>query len=730
MAQDPRFQQLYDMFETFKNECLIGDQSILWPEKNLWTLENILEIKRRFIDSPIITTDLSFEDKLLEQMKGASSELWGVVSEIYFIYFLPSSFITLDKKMNDITWAASQGGLIPPSPENDIWKSQSSGFTRTAIRYHYKYAQFWLIILLALEVKQSKERTKIFADPKSLQDTLDSILDEVPSKFDRAYDMRHAILYLSFPDRYERSISTRDKEQIVKTYQSRIDGQLPDDIDEKIKVIRDEVSKDYHPEGRPFDFYEDVKSEWKSTKGGSLESQEIISQIEGETTIPENDEEGEFSQFLNTLSHTKNVILYGPPGTGKTYIARQVARALITPQLKVRPSESIIQQQAIDGLTMYDVIALSLYLSGLVNHRTVPEIQAHELIQLRLSDSLVKKPNNFLWGTLQSHTIPESKTVKYSGKNHPFIFDKDENSRWYLTQSGIDYVQESLAESIELLNKDSTYTSNFDNYIRWVTFHQSYAYEDFVEGLRPVTTEEDPSNISYEIVPGVFRETCKRAKQDPANKYIMIIDEINRGNIAKIFGELITLLEDDKRSGEVNELNIQLPYSQEIFSVPNNLYIIGTMNTADRSIALIDVALRRRFAFVEIMPRSDLLAGIVIETDAGSVDLSKLLERINRAIIKNIDRDHQIGHSYFMKVGDVEGVDQIEVLEFVWNHQIIPLLEEYFYSQRDKLAEMLAPFLPEKEVDAEFESSAYGSIGRAYGEDLVYALSKLAMDNL
>ena len=131
-----------------------------------------------------------------------------------------------------------------------------------------------------------------------------------------------------------------------------------------------------------------------------------------------------------------------------------------------------------------------------------------------------------------------------------------------------------------------------------MTFHQSYGYEDFIEGIKPTITN---GNISYEVASGVFKKFCEAACIRPTENFVFIIDEINRGNISKIFGELITLIEDDKRE----EISVTLPYSQEEFTVPRNVYIIGTMNTADRSIALIDTALRRRFGFIEMMPRPE-----------------------------------------------------------------------------------------------------------------------------
>ena len=218
-------------------------------------------------------------------------------------------------------------------------------------------------------------------------------------------------------------------------------------------------------------------------------------------------------------------------------------------------------------------------------------------------------------------------------------------------------------------------TAPRQNYLEFVTFHQSFAYEEFVEGIKPITGNE--GDIAYRVMPGVFRRICQRAQADPTKRYLLVIDEINRANIAKVFGELITLIEDDKRLGTGNEVSVALPYSQDRFAVPQNLYILGTMNTADRSIALLDLALRRRFTFLELMPDPSLLGSVA------GLDLSDLLRRINARIAVLLGRDHQIGHSYLYGVAD------LAALRFAWYHRIVPLLREYFYNDTERLRAVL-----------------------------------------
>jgi len=189
----------------------------------------------------------------------------------------------------------------------------------------------------------------------------------------------------------------------------------------------------------------------------------------------------------------------------------------------------------------------------------------------------------------------------------------------------------------------------------------------------------------YRVQPGVFRRICEKAKGDSDNRYAIFIDEINRGNIARIFGELITLVEADKRARHdehgdiVDGMSLTLPYSGDDFSVPANLDIYGSMNTADRSIALLDTALRRRFAFRELMPDSKIIAGsrgdgYIEDGEGGVVNLRALLDAMNKRIRFLLHRDLTLGHAYLCKVRDFNGLREVLL------NQLVPLLQEYFYN--------------------------------------------------
>ena len=240
------------------------------------------------------------------------------------------------------------------------------------------------------------------------------------------------------------------------------------------------------------------------------------------------------------------------------------------------------------------------------------------------------------------------------------------------------------------------YQDGAEDRFEFITFHQSYAYEDFVEGIRP---EAEDGAVKYEVRWGPLRRICDQARKAPDKRFALFIDEINRGNVAKIFGELITLVEADKRirtdaSGEklsdCTGLEVTLPYSGNKFGVPVNVDVIGTMNTADRSIALLDSALRRRFDFEELAPQPELLKSIP-DGDGGQIDLRKLLEAMNARLTHLLHRDQTLGHSYLIHV------DSFEDLRLVFKKKILPFLQEVFYDDWRQIRLVLADDSVEQE---------------------------------
>ena len=227
-----------------------------------------------------------------------------------------------------------------------------------------------------------------------------------------------------------------------------------------------------------------------------------------------------------------------------------------------------------------------------------------------------------------------------------------------------------------------------------ITFHPSYCYEDFIEGFRPT-----PDGTGFHLKDGIFKVVCNKAKANLNTKYLLIVDEINRGDIARILGELITILEGDKRGPNYATI---LQQSGESFYVPENLYVLGTMNTADKSISLMDLAIRRRFLFIPCYADPDIFnedKNFYAEVDG--IRLSNLLIGINQKLIEaGVDRDRILGHSYLL----ISKQDQfpLETLINRMRYEIIPLIEEYCYSDRTLMKNMLSDLVSESgEVDSD-----------------------------
>jgi Cdc6-like AAA superfamily ATPase len=411
-----------------------------------------------------------------------------------------------------------------------------------------------------------------------------------------------------------------------------------------------------------------------------------------------------------------NTILYGPPGTGKTHILKNQYMDLFT------SSESSVTRQdflkdIIQNCSWWQVIALAVLELGKTK---VADIFKHEYVQVKaeLSNSTTITPT--IWGQLQSHTIEECAHVNVSKRMHPMIFNKTEKSEWEIL---LNEVEEQSPELLELKLKIENFESLPNKRIErfeFLTFHQSYSYEDFIEGIKPELSESD---VSYKIEEGVFQKMCNRARNDSSNNYAIFIDEINRGNISSIFGELITLIEDDKREGKPNEIRATLPYSKKHFSVPNNLYIIGTMNTADRSVEALDTALRRRFSFIEMNPNPAKLN--TPEFQCTGIDLEALLNAINARIEKLLDKDYCIGHSYFMSIKNRQ--EPLEEIQTIFQNKILPLLQEYFYGDWGKILLVIGKeFVEVKKNSIKFLSTDSYEDFEEYDEKPIYNFTKLS----
>lgn len=422
------------------------------------------------------------------------------------------------------------------------------------------------------------------------------------------------------------------------------------------------------------------------------------------------------------LRRSKQVILYGPPGTGKTYSARrqavwmlsggssdpEAARAFasgsdfaameqgVSAPVEIATAaragwlavanpqqwrwSSLIDEGVVDyrygriqanyeQLEIGDVVygyeatpTKAIVARAIVTHGLHANAEGEKKILIGEGELLAGGPT---WSTMESDPVlKESEAVRHGMQGTLFRLEPHEIAR----------IAE-LTGSAGLVREAGQPTDGVGRLTR-VTFHPTYTYEDFIEGYKPV--ESGRGGLELQMRDGIFKRICRSAANDLDNDYVLLIDEINRGNVPKIFGELITLLEADKRG-----VTVTLPQSGDDFSVPPNLYIIGTMNTADRSIHVLDAALRRRFAFVELLPDPSLLEG----SSVGSLPLDELLEQLNIHIREQIGREKQVGHAVLMN-GD-KPITSSEEFALAFRYEMLPLLQEYTFGDYSDLAELL-----------------------------------------
>lgn len=419
-----------------------------------------------------------------------------------------------------------------------------------------------------------------------------------------------------------------------------------------------------------------------------------------------NKDDKEKGEDENHLNHPLNLILYGPPGTGKTYNTLFHA-------LKIIKGDSYVAGKTYEDLKPdYDKLVDSGQIVFTTFHQSMsyedfiegikPDVDKSGSVTYRVKEGLFKRMCNFshikicvpdFFTIFKDFQLmyPVGNTLR-NGKGTPITIKK------YDTSAGTIQFTYGTVGSNDTLRVNAM-QEMFDNNEKWDFNKYRKCLSKTTSGLKGTKVLGTYYKIIYEEFKRIRDELMSVIVHDSKLPHVLIIDEINRGNVAQIFGELITLIEPSKRLGNDEAMTATLPYSQETFGVPNNLYIIGTMNTADRSVEALDTALRRRFSFEEMMPKPELLTKIQLTKGdpKSDIDLKEVLKKINDRIIVLKDREHQIGHSYFMGHDDKNEDDsdkypnKEEWLTNVFKDKIIPLLQEYFYGDYKKIYYVLGP---------------------------------------
>ncbi len=464
----------------------------------------------------------------------------------------------------------------------------------------------------------------------------------------------------------------------------------------------------------------------------------------GENNQTETPVEKEKDDMSKDKEYGLNTILYGPPGTGKTYNTVRIAVSICKPGLDVDSMEYRDVLKEFEALKAEGQIAFTTFHQSYGYEEFIEGIkpkldQESDSVGYKIEDGIFKafckkakearveteeedvqiKENPRIWGMMLGGTgstaiktecfknneirlgwsevddddvvdddfIADAKT-SWNGKHMVFDF---KNS---MEIGDLVLIEKSLKsiDAIGVITGDYEYDSNLGKFprrrkVKWLAKDIDQDMIEFLPSGRKQLSRYSVFAFDYIGVEAVFKILALHDKSAISLHYdnlpyVFIIDEINRGNISKIFGELITLIEVTKRAGAKEAMETTLPYSGETFSVPKNVYILGTMNTADRSIALMDTALRRRFDFIEKMPDTKVIEGITVTEDGETLDVAKMLGAINQRIEYLYDREHTIGHAFFTKLKDNNSLD---CLADIFKNNVIPLLQEYFYEDYEKI---------------------------------------------
>ena len=497
-------------------------------------------------------------------------------------------------------------------------------------------------------------------------------------------------------------------------------------------------------------------------------------------------EEGDEAMEIATTNVAKNTILYGPPGTGKTYNTVVYAVAIIENKtveaIKDEPYSTVFERYnkyKADGLieftTFHQSYSYEEFIEGIkpIMDNTDDE-QAD--IQYQVTSGLFKSfcdkagspilkqaktdiglnASPTIWKVSLEGTGENPTRTECMANGHIRVgydsYGKDITSETNFVEGGKNVVNAFISkmkigdivlscyssttiDAIGVVTGDYEWHEEYEHYkrlrkVNWVVKGIKHDITGINGGSTLTLASVYKLNIALaDIMEIIAKEASTTKVEDKKKNYVFVIDEINRGNISKIFGELITLIESSKRIGQPEGMKAKLPYSQQLFGVPDNVYIIGTMNTADRSIATIDTALRRRFRFKEMLPDAEVLKGIVVE----DISIAEMLVRMNKRISVLYDREHTIGHAYFIPLKENSTVEQ---LAEIFENAIVPLLQEYFYEDYEKIRLVLSDNNKAKKeeqfivaVENDY-NELFGSADIGFDDSVTYEINRAAFYNI
>jgi 5-methylcytosine-specific restriction protein B len=701
----PGLKLCYSAARLAVERTLQKDDSLFTPGQPIWSLTNIRDLYDRFVRHPDASAD-TFETKFRRQLNGAPAATIQLAGELLYIHFLVPADMSGQAKrtlINEVlSWSPN-----PVTVPDELATTLDDGFVTAGMAYKIRRPmQLWFMLDFYKNWKQLEdaERARLLKDPWAFK----TWVWDIPLQ--GAQSQREALLHIVHPETFEDIVSRDHKRKIVNAFHDRISTSA-DDVDRQLLEIRQSLTAEA---GHPISLYaaplrgrwlDDQPSPSPSSSGPQPTPQRAWlvrgSNVDGQDLVPD---------WLNQGYCSVRWVEIGdvPRGTSRSQITRLVNDGYPDDPPGARRGhvgnlDRFLNQMSVgdlvvttDGSKVYvgTVTSDPEYLSGELAPRRRQVHWANPISPIgrdELSDAAFAKLRTLLTVSEVSDDIAEYAQLAGIGTEAP---TEPPPERVHLPQPDealterLLLPQEWLAEIVELLDEKRqiifygppgtgktwtamrlvTYLTQSGGEVLLVQFHPSYAYEDFVEGFRPQAGTDGPS-VQFELVPGPLRQFADLARADRAHPYILIIDEINRANLAKVFGELYFLM-------EYRDQSVALQYSPSTtFTLPDNLFVIGTMNTADRSIALVDAAMRRRFYFIPFLPSEEPIKGLLrhwLERRGLDETPADLLEELNRRID---DPEAAIGPSYLMAQSAVTPAG----LKRVWRHAILPLLAEQYY---------------------------------------------------